>query len=110
MFRHEEYYQVDDSDVSEFSELMGSTGDLLVRDISIADGHSKGGCTALPEFIEYSKEEYQQDQADSSDQNNAPNDIGKTVGFFGRGMVCTPSGLLLPHGNILSQKGKRVLA
>lgn len=32
------------------SSLLGSTGDMLVGDISVTDGHSKAGHATLPEF------------------------------------------------------------
>lgn len=32
------------------SNLLGSTGDIRVRDISVTDGHNEAGHTSLPEF------------------------------------------------------------
>lgn len=45
MFRHEEYYQVDDSDVSEFSELMGKVIEGL--SIPVTTGLMTGRCLSL---------------------------------------------------------------
>lgn len=45
MFRHEEYYQVDDSGLSEFSDLMGKVLEYLA--IPVTTGLRTGVCLSL---------------------------------------------------------------